>query len=332
MRALAVVALAACGGGDVAVAVATPKHTHAAIEPVDPIAVLAAPQTDHAWIVPGVAQLELDGSSTVAPRGGGELDVALLEENRDKVRVAVRTDTLAFAVWTERARLLGVLARDQIVSSRPGGDSSTLAMELRAGAHVRRLGRKDGWLEVRYLGGIEIDGWIPDDAVVDRVHTVAGLNGLLPQRPLLAVTHGAVIRDATSWSARQLAVVNNANYVDTIHEIDKAWIEVAYVDRDVRVHGFLDRTAPPGITHVPPDELVVSLPGLPAAIVSRGTCLYAAPDGEPIGFTVADQSSAQVEPWQPGWFRVALDTPWGPILFAVRGPAATAAEPCEAPR
>jgi len=85
----------------------------------------------------------------------------------------VRFDGIGFALWTERARLLEIVTREQRVSADGGGwfgpDSGFEPYaELRTGAHVRVLGHKETRAQIRYLGALEIDGWVPDTALTER--------------------------------------------------------------------------------------------------------------------------------------------------------------------
>jgi hypothetical protein len=182
------------------------------------------------------------------------------------------------------------------------------------------LGHKDHWAQVRYLGALEIDGWIPDDALALRGKHARGYRGRMPTgRTTLMVTPGAVIRTEPQWTSRDLAVMANGYFLDTIKELDDAWAEVFYEDGDVRVHGFVSHQDPPGRVHKPP-EPDAPQPITPNATVRVGTCLYASDRGEPIGFAIADVPGELGPGPHPGWYTVAFDTPWGPLAFAVQGP------------
>ena len=327
----ALIMLAACGG-------ATPSTSGPAKptppvgklvghhrDPIDVLAALAEPPKTVSWIVPGVAQLELGGPSIEAPSGAGELVVKLFDDQGPMLRVGVALEHVAFALWVERARLLGVVTHDQIVSSRPGGEyvaagADPIAAQLHPNARVRQLGHRDGWTQIRYLGALEIDGWVPDDALVDH-GTAADPGGRFPTgRQTLMVTPGTVVRSEASWSARELGVMANGYFLDTIKELDDAWVEVGYEDTELRVHGFVSKHDPPGRVHKP------HVAETPAATITAnttlavGTCLYATEGGEPIGFVIDAVPAEWLAPAPTtGWFAVGLDTPWGPIVFAARG-------------
>ena len=228
-------------------------------------------------------------------------------------------------MWVERARLLGVIAHDQIASSRPGGEYTPYAAEpieaeLHRGPPVRRLGHSNGWTEIRYLGALEVDGWIPDGALADHGSPGDTSGGRIPTgRPALMVTPGTVIRTEPTWSARQLAVMASGYFVDTIKELDDAWVEVSYEDNDVRVHGFVSKHDPPGRVHKPHEAETPPPAITPNATVATGTCLYAVEEGEPIGYVIGDPPAELAPGRTSGWFAVSLDTPWGPIAFAARG-------------
>ena len=305
--------------------IATVQHANT-LTAIDPIVALGEPDKyPHSYIVPGQAQLALDSPELQAPPAAAELDVTIIDEQSAMVRVAVRTAGLAFALWTERARLLGIATHDQMIAERSGGgfwdpsDDAPFA-ELRAGAQVRVLAHHDHWTQVRYLGSLEIDGWMPDAALTDRTtkeHTVGGRypTGL----PTLLTTPGTVVRGEPKWVAREIAVMANGYFLDTIKELDDVWSQVSYEDGDLRVRGYVSRQDPPGRVHKP-HEAEVPAPVITAnGSVAKSTCLYAEARGEPIGFAIDDHVAEVSSGPSPGWYTVAFDTPWGPITFAATG-------------
>ena len=322
----------ACGGGAIPhpntpapKPVSTVQHTNA--QPaLDPIAVLGEPEKySHSYIVPGLAQLELDSTPLQAPPAASELEVTIVDEQTSMVRVAVRIDGLAFALWTERARLLGIVLRDQLVGESAGGgywDASNDApfAEIRGGAHVRVLGHRENWTQVRYLGALEIDGWMPDTALGDRTTNDHSVGGRMPTGlPTLLTTPGAGVRAEPKWIAREIAVMANGYFLDTIKEVDDVWSQVGYEDGDIRVRGYVSRQDPPGRVHKPHEAEVAAPAITPNATVAKATCLYASQHGEPIGF-VLDARAAEISSGRsPGWYTVTFDTPWGPITFAATG-------------
>jgi hypothetical protein len=245
----------------------------------------------------------------------------------------VRLDHVRFALWTQRARMLAIIARDQRVEERPGGGFTPISAEpiearLRATALVHRLGHEKGWTKIRYAGALEINGWVPDAALVD--HTAPGklATGRIPTgRTTLAVFPGVVIRSEPQWAARELAVMATGYFLDEIRSVDDAWTEVAYEDGDAVVHGFVSRRDPPGRVHRI-REAEATAPVITNATAPAGTCLYASEQGEAIGTVVGDLPVA-LEPLHTGWYSLSLDTPWGPIAFLARG--ATEAELVKCP-
>jgi hypothetical protein len=304
-----------------------PNAARAPAEILEPIAVLSAEPDayPHAFIVPGAASVELGGPVVQAPPSTGELVVTILEQQSTMVRVAVRLEGVGFALWTERPRLLQIAAHDQLVSEYAGGGffdprSDAPFAELHAGAPVRVLGHKDTWTHVRYLGALEIEGWVPDAALVDRTKLDRSRMGRVPTGlPTLMVTPGTVVRSEPKWGTRELAVMANGYFLDTEEELDEAWSRVAYEDGDIRVRGFASRRDPPGRVHRPhePDQPPAQITA--NATLARGTCLYDTVHGEPIGFLTANHAAELAPSRSPGWFTVALETPWGPITFAAQG-------------
>ncbi|MBV8756397.1 MAG: hypothetical protein JO257_03940 [Deltaproteobacteria bacterium] len=298
-------------------------HHEPAREPIDVLAALADGTRDVAWIIPGAAQLELGGAPVQAPDGADPLEVVPLDERGNDVRVGVRLDHARFALWTQRARLLAIVLRDQRVAERPGGGFTPISVEpiearVRATALVRRIAHQKTWTKIRYSGALEINGWVPDDALGDRTRAGKQPLGRIPTgRTTLAVFPGAVIRSEPQWGSRELAVMATGYFIDEVTPVDDAWSEVAYEDGDVAVHGYLSRRDPPGRVHRPREADPI-VPAQTNATAPGGTCLYASENGEAIGFVVGD-SPVALEPTHPGWFSLVLDTPWGPIAFAARG-------------
>lgn len=314
--------------------VAPTKHV-ASREPVDVIAALGETGREVSYVVPGPAQLELGGALVDAPDATEPLEVVPLEQRGNDVRVGVRLDHARFAVWTQRARMLAIVAHDQRVEERPGGGFTAVSAEpvearLRATALVRRLGHEGHWTHIRYFGALEVNGWIPDEALVDQTPSGKMPIGRIPTgRATLSVFPGVVIRSEPQWSARELAVMATGYFVDKIKAVDDAWVEVGYEDGDVFVHGYVSRHDPPGSVHharaSDPPTLVA-----PNATAPSGTCLYAREDGEQVGYLVGDHPVA-LDATHAGWYMLAIDTPWGAITFAARGPTESELVACAPP-
>jgi hypothetical protein len=338
MRFAALLAIAACGQASPPPAAPTravsSKHVTAR-EPIDVLAALAETGREVSFIVPGTAQLELGGALVSAPDGAEPLEVVPLDERGNDVRVGVRLEHARFALWTPRARMLAIVARDQRVEERAGASFTAYSPEpvearLRATALVRRLGHDGHWTKVRYLGALEINGWVPDDALVDHTPTGHTPTGRVPTgRPTLSVFPGIVIRSEPHWGARELAVMATGYFLDEIRDVDDAWVEVGYEDGDVAVHGFVSRRDPPGRLHHP-READAPPTVTPNATAPSGTCLYANDAGEPIGYLVGDRQVA-LDPLHPGWFALSIDTPWGPLAFAARGATESELATCAPP-
>ncbi len=254
-------------------------------EPVDVIARLSAPLTDPSWIVGGPAQLELGGTSLQIHDGAPLFEVALLEEQGNDVRVGIRLDHVRLALWMSRARLLAVLARDQRIDGDVAGGADPIEIVLRAGAGVRRLAKKDGRTQIRYVGAVEVEGWVPDDVLAERGTAGRRAGRVYSGKKQLMVTPGAVIRAEPRWMGKQLALMNEGYFLDTIKDIDEAWIEVSYEDSDVRIHGFVSKRDPPGRTHRRASPGVQPSAVTPNATVADHTCLF-------VGASRSDSSPA----------------------------------------
>jgi hypothetical protein len=331
VRGLLIVALVACGGSAPTTTTTTthaPSHVkHHDRAPVDPIAALEGVPGETSYVVPGAASLDLGGTRIDAPDGGSELMVQLLDEAGDQVRVGVRAPRVRFALWMPRAQLLGVITRDVVVSDRASTPSPAFGVDADAApaahlvkpAFVRRFDRKNGWTHVRYVGAFEIDGWVPDDAVSDRMPPVDhGGGGMFFHSPRL-VTPGAAIRAEPRWGGRVLAAVAGGYRVDEVRVVDKQWLLVGYMDMEMSVRGFLDPQAPPVATHrraareVPVPQVATN------GTAPDKTCLYANAGGEPIGFIEGGLPAAIDRSGRDDWWTVAIDTAWGPIAFFAHG-------------
>ncbi|MDQ3365922.1 MAG: hypothetical protein M3680_10895 [Myxococcota bacterium] len=295
--------------------------------PIDPIVALT-PGEPVSWIVPGRVQLELGGATIDGPGGNRPLEVSVIERQGNLVRAAVRLEHARFSVWTDRARLLGVLRRDLRVSAAPGGSTIGEAhVMLRAGAIVLRLAKQDQAARIRYIGAVEIDGWISDAELAD-TGSVGTKAGRRPSgRRTMMVAPGAVIRAAPTRTGRSLALVGHGYFLDIVRELDAAWVEVAYADGDVTLHGFVSRRDPPGRIHrvqdpdAPPPHITAN------EQVASGTCLYLERKGRALGYIVGDRD-VLLEELGAGWWTLTIDTPWGPIAFAARGALRTELTAC----
>jgi hypothetical protein len=320
--------LAACGGTTVPATPPPAPPRHVATEPdrppVDPIAALTPDDTAiRSWVVPGPIYLELGAAAIAASGVGRPIEVTPIDEEGNLQRVAVRLDHARFSVWIDRAQMLAVLTRDQRIDALGvPAVGAEVQVVLRAGATVRRLAHRDRSTQVRYLGALEIEGWVPDAVLTDRGAPRGGAGRIPTGRKTFMVLPGAVIRAEPRWAASELAL-------DIIHELDDAWTEVGYEDGDVVVHGFVSRRDPPGRLHHwrdgdPPPSVA------PNTAAPSGTCLYARAGGDAIGYLVGNRPVA-LEDIGNGWWSLTTDTPWGPLGFAARGPSKTELSACAPP-
>ena len=296
--------------------------------PVDPITALGPDDaTDLSWVIPGPMQLELGGTLVAAGASGRPIEVVPIDQQGNLARVAVRLDHARFSVWIDRNHLLSVLTRDQRIDvlGVPVAGSDVEAV-LHAGAVVRRLGHRAHQTQVRYLGALQIEGWVPDAVLSDRGHPHDGTGRLPTGRKTLMVVPGAVIRTEPRWAATELAIMANGYFLDTIREIDDAWTEVGYQDGDVTVHGFVSKRDPPGRIHHW-HEADGTPTATPNATVASGTCLYARAGGDAIGYIVSNRP-VDLDDTGGGWWSLTIDTPWGPVSFAARGPGKTELTTC----
>jgi hypothetical protein len=304
------------------------------VAPIDPILGLAppAPDAEVSWISPGPARIEIASSpiETAAPNAP-PVAGSILEAQGTLVRLAIRLDHARFSLWMDRARLYGVMKREQDVRVADGMMPSETAPLLFPGARVKRLARKDGLTQIRYVGALEVEGWVPDASIGDRGLSRSRVGRIPTGMKTLTLMPGSIIRAKPDWSGTQIALAANNYFVDIVRELDPKWTEVHYMDGDVRVRGFYQRYSPPGRTHRERvDPNTVPVPIAANAKVVSGTCLYARVGGDSVGYIVGDRD-VSLEPGTNNWWTLAIDTPWGPISFAARGPTALELDVCAPP-
>ncbi|HEY4242157.1 MAG TPA: hypothetical protein VGM88_20200 [Kofleriaceae bacterium] len=313
------VLIGACGGAVTPVAPPPPIHHVVEAAPVDPLTALdPAADAIGSWLVPGRMWLD-PGSSPVdatTDAAMGPIEVFVFDEHADRVRIAVRGDAASFAVWVTRASLLPVIARDTRVGAMPGAAPfGEIGATLRAGVRVQRLGVRGSSTRVRYLGAVEIEGWVPTDALVDRGNQRVAS----PSMGSLTVLPGAVIRAEAQWASPAVALVSLGTTLEPVGPVER-WTEVTYDDGEVVVRGFVAPQDPPGLLHgwelrareeVVPPPTTAAMQHLPV-----DACLYAGVGGEPIG-RVTRASDYLVEPDRGGWGRAYVPTAWGTIVFGV---------------
>jgi len=333
MRALATawIFVAGCGAGAPGpVARAQPHKPEPDRAPVDPIVALLPEETGElSWLIPGPFQLELGGTPISTAGPGRPIEVGAIDRQGNLQRVAVRLDQARFSVWIDRAHVLSVLRRDQRITPLGPPAGPGIEVVLRSGATVQRIGHRDRTTQIRYLGALQVEGWVPDAALADRGRARDGAGRIPTGRKTLMVVPGAVIRAAPQWVAGELAIVASGYFLDTIREVDDAWTEVSYEDGDVSVHGFVSRRDPPGRVHHWREG--DAAPTTTAnATASSGTCLYARPGGDAIGYIVGNRQ-VDLDDGGAGWWTLTLDTPFGPIAFAARGTTRTELVACAPP-
>jgi hypothetical protein len=326
--------LAACGGAAPPKPTWTPTPRVAADPdrpPADPITALTPRDTaELSWVIPGPMQLELGGTLIAAGASGRPIEVAPIDQQGNLERVAVRLDHARFSVWIDRSHLLSVVTRDQrieVLGVPPVGSDAEVV--LHAGAIVRRLAHRNRSTQVRYLGALQVEGWVPDGVLADRGPPHDGTGRIPTGRKTLMVIPGAVIRTEPRWAASELAIMASGYFLDTIRELDDAWTEVSYQDGDVAVHGFVSKRDPPGRVHHWHES--EGAPTVTAnTTVTSGTCLYPHPGGDPIGYIVGNRP-VDLDDIGPGWWSLTIDTPWGPLGFAARGASKTELASCAPP-
>ncbi len=110
-------------------------------------------------------QIELDGSAIDTPDGDRPFEVGVIQRAGSQVRVAVRPLQARFSVWTDRERLYATLLGDHRMAGDampPAPGAAEVGAWLHAGARVRRLAHRAGATRVRFVGAVQVEGWVPD--------------------------------------------------------------------------------------------------------------------------------------------------------------------------
>jgi hypothetical protein len=337
MRAIAIasIGLAACGGAVAPTAspsiFARARASEPDRVPVDPIAALMPDENGElSWVIPGALHFELGGPTIGAAGTGRPIEVGAIDQQGNLQRVAVRLDHARFSVWIDRAHMLSVLRRDQRIAVRGAHTiGSDIEVVLRTGATVRRLAHRERSTQIRYLGALQVEGWVPDAVLSDRGRARDGAGRISTGRKTMMVVPGAVIRAEPRWASSELAVMANGYFLDAIKELDDAWTEVSYEDGDVAVHGFVSKRDPPGRVHRWQDADSAP-PIVPNATAPSGTCLYSRANGDAIGYVVGNRP-VDLESGERGWWTITIDSPWGPLAFAAQGPSKAELVACAPP-
>jgi hypothetical protein len=287
---------------------------------VDPIAVLAPDDANATAMIPARIQLEHGGASIETPGGNQLIDkVRVFAKQGGLVRVAVRLPHARFSVWTQPDALLSSIKRDQVVSQFAGGGGGfgDKQVTLKAGAPVQRLARKDKWSQIRYVGRMQVEGWVPDAALAE-LGQRRGMFGPIITNGVF-VFKGTVLRTESKWGSRELAVVAQPQLrVELVQSVDRMWSEIRYSDLEVQVSAFINKQMREGRIaetrgpETPPPKVSTN------ELAPSGTCLHARIDGEAIDYIVGDQRVG-LDDAGDGWWNLAVDTPWGPITFVARG-------------
>jgi len=271
--------------------------------PVDPAKALADPgATKATYLVPGTVRLDPTGLPVDAPPGAPPIEVGIADQQGSLVRVVVRLPTARFLVWSDRDRLFAIVRHDARVSD-----------------WMRAAGNLDTTEAILHYGGVQIEGWIPDDALAETLPTSDERSASWYGGQRLMLMPGAVIRSEAKWASRELALMAKTPFVETIKKVDDEWTEVRYADRDTLVHGYVSTRSPPGRLHHPAPPDPPPTPITPTDKAPEYTCLYASEQGDAIGFLTSEQEVELSPGNRLGWFKLAIDTPWGALTFAAQG-------------
>ncbi|HEY4180294.1 MAG TPA: hypothetical protein VGM90_25805 [Kofleriaceae bacterium] len=345
LTALASTALAACGAPtvtphgpehDLDVPLATKSTSSEQSETpftrLDPMLDLTIDEDDWkddkmSWVHPARASLEVGGSPIDSGLANAPpVPTTILDRRGNSVRLAVRLDHAKFSLWTDRGALLAIAKHDlQLVQvfSRPG--EREVFARLHAGAYAERVEKRPKETKIRFLGEVEMEGWVPDDAIADTGGAQHGWRGRIPSGlKQITALPGSEIFAEPRWGSTRLAAVNSGYWLDEVDKLDDDWLFVTWQTGIAEVAGYYRQYSAPGRTHsqrIDPDA--APAPIVPNMHVASGTCLYARANGESIGFLVGDQD-VQVDPTSDAdWPTLAIDTPWGAILFRAHGHDAT---------
>lgn len=302
---------------------------------VDPTPYLALdePTATRTWVKARSARLDVGDAPAMPDSEDDPVEVMLVEPGPTLVRVAWRGPTARFAVWVERRDLFAVMKYDVPLRVELAPATSEAGGALRRGAPVEILERGAERSKVRYSGAVELETWVPNDALsADGEPIDRGL--VTPRGKMFHASPGMAIRAEPRWGSPLVAATARTYFVSEVRALDDAWSEVDYSDAAVTVRGFASRREPPvRITaRAPASQPSSSSSGIEAnEKLPSGVCLYARERGELVGVSNAVVVAAQRGEHE-GWWQVTLDTPWGPMQFAAEraGTSAGSWKSCEA--
>lgn len=301
---------------------------------VDPLPYLAdsPPSPKRGAVLPRAAWLDLGDPAPVSPESEPRdpVEVVIVEPGATLVRVAVRTPVLRYVVWVKREDLMAVLLQEVKVGPPVTSASQRVGATLRAGAHVDVLERKEQRVRIRYSGGVELETWVAAAALAEQGEPLEAGSPIFSGLRLFHASPGLAIRAEPRWASTLLAVLARTYIVEEVRVVDEAWSEVQYADGAVSVRGFASRRDPPQRLHGRATT-APSASALPASgdKLPAGACLYASPQGEAIGLTLAPVPAVIAVTEREGWRSVTIDTPWSPMRFSARREHGTW-QPCDA--
>lgn len=271
-----------------------------------------------------IGTAELDPATPINPPEAGSptfVDAAAIAVQGTRTRIAFDTPDLRMLLWVPSSAVAQYIAADLVLQQLPGfGTEPRGFAKLRAGAIVETLSQRDGKLEIRHLGALQVTGTVPRSALTSsvperRAGPPAGFNTIL-------TLPGALIRQQPSVSAPVLATVNTAYKLVRLRTVDATWDEVAYSDFAVDVRGYYAKSMPPGSRNGQwQQRSQLSLENAGDTALPAGTCLYASVGGAITGIIKNDNNATVTANARIGWFTVELATPWGPLNVALRAVA-----------
>jgi hypothetical protein len=241
------------------------------------------------------------------------MEVDVIADDGDKVRVRVEQFGVRYAVWVERGALEEVPAQPLDLRASPGGPPTGAV--IASGARLAVTDTATGWRRVTWsTPWLVVSGWAPD-AAFDEVYSRSGRASI---RPTHRVRAEATVRSASGDEAGRLTPrATDWIEVEALRVLGGA-VEVALVDGPARVRGLVDAAA---LEPLDQDTLYAFEAAAPPTwtgatrwlVVAPGTELALEPGLAPFARALADARLVDTGVRRDGYALASFRTPWGSL-------------------
>ena len=260
---------------------------------------------------------------------GYELELPVIEESADTVRVVDEQYGVRFALYVEKRDLESRPADRVFLSSTPDAGAPRLPVELAGGAEVDIVERDDDWLRVEFQEeGVQVGGFLPT-AIMQPVFILSDHDVDDPGSNLYLLRSTQVF----DWpGGKQIAVLERIDdpTMRSLRQLGQArdgFVEVEVLTRRLRVQGFV-RAGDVDSPHGRPAGLFGGLGMTWGASptfwldLPEDTLIHESPDGPIFALTTVDNSTVAWNDKRSGdWVQIRFRTRWRMLEGWVMCPA-----------